>query len=102
MIKFIKSNKGLTFVEGLVALLLWKPLKSFQSSGNGRDDSSDMIGLKVPCTKPIGPDEKGSISYSGIDWPARLDAGQGKGIRVGGQCEIVAIEGNTMIVKQLD
>lgn len=83
------------------ALLLWKPLKRFQNSGDGSDNSSDMIGRQVPVSKTISQAE-GSIRYSGINWNSRLDEGAGvESIDKGKLCIITSVDGNIMLVKPL-
>jgi len=83
----------------LIALLLWKPLKKFQNSGGGADTSSDMIGRMITASEDITA-EGGTIRYSGIDWPARLDASASEAfIAEGEQCMIASVDGNIMLVK---
>jgi len=86
-------------LTAFIAVILWKPLKKFQNSKNKTDNSSDMIGLKVPASSDISS-TSGSIRYSGIDWQARLaDEVSVELINDASQCQIVAITGNTMLVK---
>lgn len=86
-------------LTALTTLILWKPLKKFQNEKTATDNSSDMIGLKLPVSVEITKSE-GSVRYSGINWNARLaDSGDQHNIPVDSQCEIVAILGNTMLVK---
>ncbi len=88
-------------LTALVAAILWKPLKTLQNSKVKTDNSSDMIGLQVPASTDITM-SSGSIRYSGIDWQARL-AEEANIDLIGkqSQCQIVAITGNTMLVKPL-
>ncbi|MBU2893746.1 NfeD family protein [Colwellia sp. D2M02] len=86
-------------LSALIAVLLWKPLKRLQNTKQKTDNSSDMIGLKVPASADITL-TAGSIRYSGINWQARLaDNCEVESIGENSQCEIVAITGNTMLVK---
>jgi membrane protein implicated in regulation of membrane protease activity len=88
-------------LTALTAVILWKPLKSFQNTKNKTDDSSDMVGLKVPASSEINT-LSGTIRYSGIDWQARLAEGASVDlISEQSQCQIVAIQGNTMLVDSL-
>jgi len=86
-------------LTALIAAILWKPLKTLQNSKDKTDNSSDMIGLKVPASADITT-TSGSIRYSGINWSARLvdDCGV-EIINDTNLCVIVAIVGNTMLVK---
>jgi len=86
-------------LTAITAIILWKPLKQLQNPRTRTDTSSDMIGLKVPASADITT-TSGSIRYSGINWSARLaeDCGVDK-ICNTSLCVIVAISGNTMLVK---
>lgn len=91
----------LGILTAFTALLLWKPLKRFQNSGNGSDNSSDMIGRQVPVSKTISRTD-GSIRYSGINWNSRLDKGaEVEFIAEGNHCIISSVDGNIMLVKPL-
>ena len=85
-------------LAALSAVLLWKPLKKFQNAGGGRDTSSDMIGKILPVTKSITRDQ-GLVSYSGIDWQARLDSAYSETVSVGSRACVVAVEGSLLLVK---
>jgi len=88
-------------ITAIIAAILWKPLKRLQDSKGDTDNSSDMIGLKVPASSDITA-TIGSIRYSGIDWQARLaDDANVDSINNASLCEISAISGNTMLVKPL-
>lgn len=88
-------------LTALVAAFLWKPLKSLQNSKDKTDNSSDMVGLQVPVSAEITA-IAGTIRYSGINWQARLaDEANVTSISEQSQCQIVAIAGNTMLVRPL-
>jgi len=89
---------SLALLTAIAAIVLWKPLKNFQNRGDGKDNSSDMIGLTVPCVVEVTAVD-GAIKYSGINWKARLDKQQSQVIPEGTMCKISAVEGNVMIVK---
>ncbi len=82
----------------LSAALLWKSLKKFQNAGVGRDTSSDMIGKILPVTQEITRDQ-GTVSYSGIDWQARLDSAHTESVTLGGRACVVAVDGSLLLVK---
>ena len=80
------------------ALILWKPLKRFQSKKIPVDTSSDLIGREVTCKKEINLSE-GIVRHSGIDWHARLDPlGDRIVINKGELCRIVKTDGTILIV----
>ncbi len=86
-------------LTAVIAVTLWKPLKRLQNPDSKTDNSSDMVGLQVPVSVEVTT-TSGNIRYSGINWNARLSTDAGvECISEGRQCEIVAISGNTMIVK---
>jgi len=86
-------------LTAITAVILWQPLKKLQNSKTATDNSSDMIGLIVIASSDITAID-GSIRYSGINWTARLSADcQLDSICAQSQCQIVAISGNTMLVK---
>lgn len=88
-------------LTGVTALLLWKPLKRFQNTGDGSDNSSDMIGRQVLVSKTVSLVD-GSIRYSGINWTSRLEDDAGvKSIEEGELCVIGSVDGNVMLVRPL-
>ena len=90
------------FLTALTTLVLWKPLKRLQNPNSKTDNSSDMVGLQVPVSAEI-TSSSGSIRYSGINWNARLaDDAAVDSINESSQCLIVAISGNTMLVKPIE
>ncbi len=88
-------------LSAITAAILWNPLKKLQNSKDNTDDSSDMIGLKVPASSDINK-VSGTIRYSGINWQARIaEDVDVDSITDGEQCQIIAITGNTMLVKPI-
>ncbi|WP_022941607.1 NfeD family protein [Psychromonas hadalis] len=83
----------------LSSLVMWKPLKQFQGSGNVSDTSSDMIGQMVPVSDTV-THHGGNVRHSGINWNARLsDDSPAKSIATGERVKICAVDGNILIVK---
>ena len=85
-------------LSSIAALILWKPLKRFQSKEIPVDESSDMTGRQVSCAETITA-HSGAIRHSGINWPARLESASAQDIPAGAQCTITAIDGTVMLVK---
>lgn len=82
----------------MFTMVLWRPLKNFQNSGGGADDSSDMIGQHVPCMTQVSAFE-GKIRHSGVQWNARLAPSCSVSvIEEGATCVIAGVEGNVMLV----
>ena len=86
-------------LTAVIAVILWKPLKSLQNSKDKTDNSSDMIGLQVPTSDDI-TNTSGSVRYSGVNWNARLAEDVDiEVIENNSSCTIVAVSGTTMLVK---
>lgn len=80
------------------AAALWKPLKKFQNAEIAPDTSSDMIGRSLPVVFTITRDQ-GRVSYSGIEWQARLDPSVSEPIAVESRALVVRVDGSLLIVK---
>ncbi|GIC79296.1 NfeD family protein [Moritella sp. F3] len=86
-------------LSGVVALLLWKPLKQFQGNRTVQDTSSDMIGQTVPVSETVTING-GKVRHSGINWNARLsESATVSSLDVGLRVKIVAVDGNVLIVE---
>lgn len=82
------------------SVLLWKPFKNYQNAKEAPNTSSDMIGRQLLVVKAISTDA-GAVAYSGIEWQARLAAGELAGISQGARAEVVAVDGSLLLVKAL-
>ena len=91
---------SLGILTAISALLLWKPFKRFQNAVVLPDTSSDMIGRQLLVSTAISQDA-GSVAYSGIEWQARLAAGEMASIAPGARAEVVAVDGSLLLVKAL-
>ena len=63
---------------GIIAILLWKPLKKMQNAEvPEKDNSSDLIGYEFILEENISPLSPGTTRYSGINWQVEIykDAG---------------------------
>ncbi len=88
---------SLGLLTAVSALLLWKPFKRFQNAAKEPDASSDMVGRVLPVAQVITRD-KGTVSYSGIEWQARLiDADEP--VAVGEHVRVLAIDGALLLVQ---
>jgi inner membrane protein len=83
----------------LTAVVLWKPLKNFQNTHVPANTSSDMIGRELPVTQTVSR-LQGGVSYSGIEWQARLEPGVNDNIDAGTIVKVVAVDGSLLIVKK--
>lgn len=81
-----------------MAIVLWKPFKRFQNSDEVPNTSSDMIGRRLPVSHSINRSE-GRITYSGIEWQARLQSSAVDTIPASAYAEVVSVDGSLLIVK---
>ena len=89
---------GVGALSCISALILWKPLRRFQSKAVPVDTSSDLIGREVNCKKEVNL-SGGMVRHSGVNWQARLDPlGDRIVISHGELCRIVKIDGTMLIV----
>jgi inner membrane protein len=84
--------------SAVIAMALWKPLKKFQNAASAPDTSSDMIGRELLVTHEITRDQ-GRVSYSGIEWQARLDASFSESIAISSRVQVVGVDGSLLRVK---
>lgn len=82
------------------AALLWNTLKRLQNGHTGPETSSDMVGRVLAVTQSVTKLD-GRVSFSGVDWLARLDAQSSEQAEVGQQVEVTGVEGTLLLVKPL-
>jgi inner membrane protein len=79
--------------------LLWEPLKRLQNRSSKSETSSDMVGKVLPVTMRI-TSANGRVSYSGIEWLARLDSSSNEPVEINHRVEVVSVDGTLLIVKK--
>ncbi|RYY76896.1 MAG: NfeD family protein [Gammaproteobacteria bacterium] len=79
--------------------LLWGPLKKLQNKSSESETSSDMVGKILPVTMRITK-ANGRVSYSGIEWLARLDGANSEPVEVHERVEVTSVDGTLLIVKK--
>jgi membrane protein implicated in regulation of membrane protease activity len=82
------------------AALLWGPLKKLQNKEVGPETSSDMVGKVLRVTARITPVD-GRISYSGVEWLARLDSASSEAIEAESRAEVTSVDGTILVVKAI-
>ena len=80
------------------AALLWAPLKKLQNKVVGPETSSDMVGKILPVTQRITHAD-GRVSYSGVEWLARLDATTNEPVEPPNSVEVTSVDGTLLVVK---
>ncbi len=80
------------------AAILWKPLKKLQNKEVGPETSSDMVGKIVPVTARITQAD-GRVSYSGVEWLARLDSSSSEPIEPERRVQVTSVDGTILVVK---
>ena len=80
------------------AAILWGPLKKLQNKEVGPETSSDMVGKVVPVTARITQAD-GRVSYSGVEWLARLDSSSSEPIEPERRVQVTSVDGTILVVK---
>jgi inner membrane protein len=80
------------------AAILWVPLKKLQNKEVGPETSSDMVGKVLPVTARITQAD-GRVSYSGVEWLARLDNSSSEAIEPENRVEVTSVDGTILVVK---
>jgi membrane protein implicated in regulation of membrane protease activity len=80
------------------AALLWTPLKKLQNKEVGPETSSDMVGKVLLVTARVTQTD-GRVSYSGVEWLARLDGSSNEAIEVDCRVEVTSVNGTILEVK---
>jgi len=80
------------------AALLWEPLKKLQNKQSGPQTSSDMVG-KILLSTALITHTDGRVSYSGVEWLARLDHSSDLPIEAANRVEVTSVDGTLLIVK---
>lgn len=84
----IAALAGVGITSGVLAVVLWKPLKNFQNQVEHKQVSSDLIGATFSLSENLAPGTTVNQSYSGISW--RISADQE--IKSGAQVKVVQVE----------
>ncbi len=83
------------------AAILWGPLKKLQNKEVGPETSSDMVGKVVPVTARITQTD-GRVSYSGVEWLARLDSSSSEPIEAESRVKVTSVDGTILVVRTMD
>ena len=76
--------------SGVIASVLWKPLRRLQGGRQpGKDNSSDLVGHEFTIATEIGVDRPGSTNYSGIAWKVIPDQDAGVEVIAAGERVVV-------------
>ena len=92
------ATTSVAVLSALLALLLWKPLKSLQNKTERKQAKSDLIGHRFVLESPLSPTQSGSITYSGITWKLVSDSI----IAAGTQVETIEVKVGQWKVKAVE
>ena len=81
------------------AALLWHPLKKLQNKAVGPETSSDMVGKVLSVTSRITQVD-GRVSYSGVEWLARLDNSSSESVEPENRVVVTSVDGTLLLVKK--
>lgn len=87
--------------SGVIATLLWKPLKRLQNDRPvGKDNSSDLVGHEFVLEDDIAVNKPGTTHYSGISWKVEIDKDAGVNtIQAGQRVTVSSVEVGVFKVK---
>ena len=80
--------------SAVAAALLWKPLLKLQNyEVPEKDNSSDLVGMKLMLKQTVTPMAPGKLRYSGIEWAVEVAPGRGiECIEAGQRVEVVSVD----------
>ncbi len=89
--------------SGVIAAILWKPLRKLQGDRPRRkDNSSDLTGYEFVVDSDVTANMPGSVNYSGITWKVELDKDAGVDIiQTGQRVSVTSVEVGTFKVKAI-
>ena len=64
---------AVAILSGLLAVLLWKPLKDMQNHVDHTPTSGDLVGHSFTLTGDVAPGQTINYRYSGIEWRVKSD-----------------------------
>jgi len=85
----------------LISLVLWKPLRAIQRNSKppGKDNSSDLVGLKFRLDRDVTLTAPGVTRYSGVEWQVVIDhASPHQAIAAGTSVVVVSVDAGTFWV----
>lgn len=85
----------------VLTLLLLRPLsRKMYARKNSKTNVDSLIGEKAKVSKPIGPFEVGEVKVGNVGWRAK-SSDSTAAIPPGVTIEILSIQGNTLIVREV-
>ena len=66
----------------LLAIFLWKPLKSMQNEVDVENAKNDLMGHEFRCPSDISEEQPGEYHFSGINWKVTSQTPISKGTKV--------------------
>jgi membrane protein implicated in regulation of membrane protease activity len=90
--------------SAVAAVILWKPLLKLQNNDiPGKDNSSDLVGLKLVLRQPVTLTAPGTTRFSGIDWKIEIDPALGlEQIDAGQRVRVVSVDAGLFRVAPLE
>ncbi|MCR5494318.1 MAG: NfeD family protein [Treponema sp.] len=71
--------------------------------GKEKTNVDSLVGQKVLVVKDVTAFEKGEVkTKGGVIWSAKSDSSSEEKIKKGSTCEILSVEGNTLIIKGVE
>lgn len=73
---------AVAILSGLLAVLLWNPLKDMQSHVDHTPASGDLVGHSFVLSGDVAPGQTINYRYSGIEWRVKSDQALSAGTEV--------------------
>lgn len=99
---WIASVSSFGLFTGVYSLLLYRPMKKFQSDAEPEaKPHSDLIGLEFSLQQEINSTNPGKYRYSGIDWQVVPDSSAGS-LQQGSRVKVVNVSVGKFAVAPVD
>ncbi|MFC3096064.1 NfeD family protein [Alteromonas sediminis] len=92
------ATTSVAVLSALLAIVLWKPMKSLQNKTERKQAQSDLIGYRFELDSTLSPTKPGSVTYSGITWKVVSDSM----IPAGTEVETIEVKVGQWKVKAVD
>ena len=81
-------------------LLFFAPIRRWQNKPSAMSDNN-AIGQQVTVKTPVGPNTRGTVTWSGSDWQAELAQGESANLAIGDVATVVSVEGIRLFVRSI-
>jgi len=80
--------------------LFFAPIRRWQKKPSAMS-GNNAVGQQVTIKKPVGPTTRGTVSWSGSDWPAELAPGESATLNIDEAATVVSVVGIRLQIKPI-